>query len=114
MFRIGKRKRFNAVIDTKLNNEYQINTQNNIAFPQINAYLNLLDMAWNNKMTEDEGALYIATLYCCGIIKKDGYNKESSKIMDRIDSILDFSVPKGLISKTFASRCLTDLNKTFD
>lgn len=34
------------------------------------AYLGLIDNAWAAKMTEDEGALYIATLYYCRISRR--------------------------------------------
>jgi hypothetical protein len=66
MFGSGRRKRYNGAVDVKLNNEYQINTQNSPGFPGALAYLRL-DNAWNGKMSEDEAALYIATLYCCGL-----------------------------------------------
>lgn len=63
MFGLGGRRKYNGAIDQRLNNEYQIQTQGNRNFGGPFFYLELIDNAWQAKMTEDEGALYIATLY---------------------------------------------------
>lgn len=98
MFGFGNRKKYNGAVDIKLNNEYQIPTRDNPSFPGMGAYLKLIDNAWNTKMTEDEGALYIATLYYCGILKH-GLHDEASTLHSRIQSIVSFGLPKGIISQ---------------
>lgn len=98
MFGFGDRKKYNGSVDIKLNNEYQIATRNNPNFPGMLAYLELIDNAWKAKMTEDEGALYIATLYYCGILKR-GLRDEASDLYSRIKSIVSFGLPKGMISQ---------------
>lgn len=99
MFGFGKRKRYNGSVDIKLNNEYQIATNDNPQFPGILAYLKFIDNAWNAKMSEDEGALYIATLYYCGL-RKHGLHDDADALYSRIDAIVNFGLPKGLISQT--------------
>ncbi len=98
MFGFGGRKKYNGAIDIKLNNEYQIPTRDNPSFPGTLAYLEMIDIAWNTKMSEDEGALYIATLYYCGI-RKHGLHVEANALHKRIQSIVNFGLPKGLISQ---------------
>lgn len=97
MFGLGGRKKFNGAIDTKLNNEYQIATRNNHNFPGALAYLELIDNAWNAKMSEDEGALYIATLYYCGLLQ-NGLQEKAAQLFARIQSVVEFGVPRGMIS----------------
>jgi hypothetical protein len=98
MFGFGDRKKYNGAIDIKLNNEYQIATRDNSNFPGMLAYLDLIDNAWKAKMSEDEGALYIATLYYCGILKR-GLHTEAIPLLARIQSIVGFGLPKGMISQ---------------
>lgn len=98
MFGFGKRKKFNGIIDTKLNNEYQIETRGNEKFPGLTAYLELIDNAWNGDMSEDEGALYIAVLYYCGLLKA-GHTQEAESLLSRIHSIADFGVRRQMISQ---------------
>lgn len=69
MFGFGDRKKYNGQVDLKLINELGIATRDNEKFPGILKYLEIIDLAWNAKMTVDEGALYIATLYFCGIVR---------------------------------------------
>lgn len=85
-------------MDTKLNNEYQIVTRDNPLFPGMLAYLELIDNAWNAKMSEDEGALYIAILYYCGIVKQ-GDLEDAEALLARIQEIVSFGLPKGMISQ---------------
>ena len=99
MFGFGNRKKYNGTVDLKLNNEFQIPTRDNPSFPGMLAYLELIDNAWQTKMTEDEGALYIATLYYCGLLKH-GRLDEASRLHSRIRSIVSFGLPKGIISQT--------------
>ena len=104
MFGFGGRKKYNGVVDTKLNNEYQIATRNNPGFPGILAYLQLIDCAWSAKMSEDEGALYIATLYYSGTLKQ-GLHTEASALLSRIRSVVQFGLSKGMISQTQWDKC---------
>jgi hypothetical protein len=97
MFGFRNRKQYNGTVDVKLNNEYQIPTRDNPSFPGVGAYLELIDNAWNSKMSEDEGALYIATLYYCGLLKH-GLHAEAETLHSRIHSVVKFGVPKGIIS----------------
>lgn len=98
MFGRGNRKKYNGSVDIKLNNEYQISTRDNPSFPGMLAYLELIDNAWKTKMSEDEGALYIATLYYCGILKH-GHHEEANALYSRIQSVANFGVSKGMISQ---------------
>lgn len=98
MFGFGGRKKYNGVVDTKLNNEYQISTQGNPNFPAPLAYLNLIDTAWNSSMSADEAALYVATLYYCGTIKH-GLHAEEAALWPRIQAVVRFGLEKGLITK---------------
>jgi len=98
MFGLFKnRKKYNGQVDIKLNNEYSIRTKGNPHFPAIMAYLELIDIAWNSQMSEDEAAMYIATLYFSGLCK-NGYGAEASALLPRIVDIAEFGVNKGLIS----------------
>lgn len=103
MFGFGNRKKYNGAVDVKLNNEYQIRTRDNPSFPGMGAYLELIDNAWNTKMAEDDAALYIATLYYCGILKH-GLRDEASALYSRIHSIVGFGLPKGIISQDLWSK----------
>ena len=96
MFGFRKKKKYNGLIDVKLNNEYQIDTRNNPYFPNLSDYLHYLDRAWKNKMNEDEGALYISTLYLCGILDL-GLNKEADELYSRMKRIVDFGLSIGSI-----------------
>lgn len=98
MFGFGNRKKYNGTVDIKLNNEYQIATRGNPSFPGLVAYLELIDNAWNANMSEDEGALYIATLYYCGLLKH-GLHAEAAMLQARITSIVSFGLSMGMISQ---------------
>lgn len=111
MFGFRNRKKYNGTVDIKLNNEYQIPTRDNPNFPGISAYLNLIDNAWNSKMSEDDGALYVATLYYCGILKK-GLHTEADLLLPRIQSIISFGLPKGIISQDRWSKFAAAIQQT--
>lgn len=98
MFGFGKRKKYNGAADIKINIEYQIITQDNPNFPGVIAYLELIDNAWNAKMSEDEGALYIAILYYCGLVKH-GLHEEAKSRLSRIDAIVNVGLSKGSIAQ---------------
>jgi hypothetical protein len=91
------RKKYNGQVDIKLNNEYQIKTQNNSAFPKGLAYLELIDNAYKSGMNADEGALYIASLYFHGLCSS-GATIEAELLFRRLISVVDFGLAKNLIS----------------
>jgi hypothetical protein len=96
MFGLFKsRPKYNGTVDTKLNNEYQIDTRGK-AFPGPASYLKILDLAWQTGMNEDEAAMYVATLYFCGIMKA-GLEDEAARILERLNSVGDFGLSKGMI-----------------
>lgn len=106
MFGIFKnRKKYNGTIDAKVNNEYQIKTRDNPLFPSVMGYLELIDNAWKTNMTEDEAAMYIATLYYCGL-RKNGHHQEANVLTDRISSVGQFGVQHGTISMERAAKLL--------
>jgi hypothetical protein len=92
------REKYNGTVDTKLNNEYQIQTRNNPRFPGLVVYLDLIDKAWQVSMNEDEAAMYIATLYFCGIVKA-GYEREAAALQGRLITVAEFCVPRGMVSE---------------
>lgn len=61
-------------------------------------YLELLDTAWQVKMSDDEAAMYVATLYYCGLVK-NGRSDIAEPLGIRIQEIAKFCVPKGMISQ---------------
>jgi len=97
------RKRYNGDVDTKLNNEYQIATRDNPMFPEVMAYLGLIDEAWNGKMSEAEAAIFIAVLYHDGI-RQAGYHMDAQALGDRIRSIAAFSIQTGQMRADRAAR----------
>lgn len=106
MFGLFKnRKKYNGTVDTKLNNEYQILTRDNELFPGLMAYLQLIDNAWAASMTEDEAAMYIATLYYCGLVQS-GHNAEARAVGFRLNSVGQFGVNNGSISQDKALKFL--------
>ena len=126
MFGFGDRRKFNGTVDTKLNNEYQIDTNQgtNPSFPGPIFYGEMLDIAWFKKLTVDEAALYIATLYFCGVLEK-GRIDEAKKVHSRIYSVASFCLPRRMISQQWwdkfsneiekvAAKCALNLNEEFD
>lgn len=112
MFGLFKnRKRYNGTVDTKLNNEYQIKTRDNDLFPGMMAYLGLIDNAWGAKMSEDEAAMYIATLYYCGL-KQHKHHAEARAVGRRISEVGQFGVSRGSISMEHASKFLAAMEES--
>lgn len=101
----SNRKKYNGTVDIKINNEYQIKTRDNPLFPSPIGYLELIDNAWNTKMSEDEAAMYIATLYYCGI-KKAGHSREADSLRDRIISVGEFGLQHRTISTERSAKFL--------
>jgi hypothetical protein len=101
MFGFGQSiEQFRAQVDVKLNNEYQIITDNakNSHFPGVFAYVDLIDFCkkrggWN----VDETAMHIALLLYCGFLKKELFD-EASELFSIIQRVVEFSLKKGLIS----------------
>lgn len=98
MFSFNKRKQYNGAVDTKLNNEYQIATHDDPNFSGVFAYLNLVDNAWYSNFSADECAMYIAILYYGGMLEK-GRHADAARLLERVNAIANFNVPKGLISQ---------------
>ena len=97
------RKQYNGTVDTKLNNEYQIQTRENDLFPGINAYLKLLDNAWAAQMNEDEAAMYVASLYAAGL-KQHGFYDVAWPVVDRMIAVGKFGAERGMIRVELADR----------
>lgn len=102
MFGFGKTiEQFRAEVDVKLNNEYQIITDNskNKNFPGVFAYVDLIDFCkkkagWN----VDESAMHIAINLYCGLLKMNSFD-EASELFTRIERIVQFNLKKNLISQ---------------
>lgn len=106
MFGLFKnRKRYNGTVDTKLNNEYQIQTRDNGFFPEVMGYLQLIDNAWEAKMSEDEAAMYIASLYVAGL-RKHGFHAVALPVLERLMAVGQFGVTHGTIRSDMAHRFL--------
>ena len=106
----NKRKRYNGEVDTKLNTEYQIKTRDNPLFPGALKYLSIIDNAWNAKMNSSEGALYIATLYYCGIVKH-GHTKEGAALLERINHIVGFNLKNGIVTESLWYRFANEIDQ---
>ena len=102
MFGFGKSiEQFRAEVDVKLNNEYQIITDNskNKYFPGIFAYADLIDFCkkkagWN----ADETAMHIAINLYCGLLKI-GLFEDAEKTFSQIERVVGFGLKKNLISQ---------------
>jgi len=108
----GNRKKYNGTVDTKLNNEYQINTQKE-PFPGPLAFLKLLDAAWAANMNEDEAAMYVASLYFCGLLKA-GHEQSAENLYDRIHHVGEFGLSKGMISRERYEGLFEAINKAIE
>ena len=106
------RKKYNGTVDIKLNNEYQIKTRDNKAFPGMLAYLEIIDKGWETKMNEDECAMYVATLYYCGIVKEGVNAEEVPGLKTRIEKIGEFGKDKKLISTQRYEKFMGAIRKT--
>ena len=104
MFGFRNRKKYNGSVDTKLNNEYGIQTQGNSNFPGAIAYLGLIDAPFNNGVTEDECALQIATLYLCGTFKHNLHG-ESKAIEARMKQVVPFGIKTKQIRNEIWEKC---------
>ena len=111
MFGFGNRKKYNAAVDIKVNNEYQIDTQDNPKFPSILKYLEIIDASWNNDASEDECAMQIATLYLCGLFRY-GLWDEGCELASRFDRLGLYGVQRGLIRAEVREKCVALVEKT--
>lgn len=111
MFGFRNRKKYNGSVDVKLNNEYQIPTQDNPKFPGVLQYLALIDESWNNYASEDECAMQIATLYVCGLFRQHLW-EEARLIAERMDHIGPFGIKHGLIRSEVWDKCIALVEKT--
>lgn len=85
MFGFRNRKEYNGTVDLKLVNGYGIATRDNPKFPGVLAYLKMIDEAWNAKFTEEEAAMFIATLYYSGL-KREGHTEEARALAARLST----------------------------
>ncbi|MFZ1642560.1 MAG: hypothetical protein WAV07_14245 [Candidatus Contendobacter sp.] len=97
MFGFKNRKQYNGTVDTKLNDDYGIATRDNPKFPGVLAYLKMIDEAWAAKFTEEEAAMFIATLYYSGL-KREGYHAEARALGLRLSSTGQADFAAGRIS----------------
>jgi hypothetical protein len=109
-FFFKNRNKYNGAVDSKLNEEYQIPTRDNPKFPGIIAYLGLIDQAWDGRFTEQEAAMFIATLYYSGL-KREQLHNDARALASRVSIIgqQDFSL--GLISMHRLSTFLAAIEK---
>ncbi|MCW5614367.1 MAG: hypothetical protein KIT32_04550 [Rhodocyclaceae bacterium] len=110
MFGFRSRKKYNAAVDVKLNNEFQIQTRGNPNFPGVLKYLELIDVSWNNKASEDECALQIATLYLCGLVRHSFWD-ECQVISGRFGQVGPYGVERGLIRQEVWDKCVSLVKK---
>jgi len=111
MFGFRNRKKYNETVDVKLNNEYQIRTQDNPKFPGILKYLELIDVSWNNNASEDECAMQIATMYLCGLFRNQ-YWDDARPLAERLDTIGPYGVRRGLVRQEVWEKCIALVEKT--
>ncbi|QLF20638.1 hypothetical protein [Pseudomonas aeruginosa] len=86
MLGFRNRKKFNGNVDQLLTSKYKIVTRDNPRFPGVLAYLEMLDQAWNAKFTDDEAAMFVATLYYSGLMK-NGFYDEAGALEGRLENI---------------------------
>jgi hypothetical protein len=97
MFGFRDRKRYNGSVDVKLNEGYGIVTRDNPKFPGVLAFLKLIDQAWDAKFTEEEAAMFIATVYYSGL-KREGYNADAQVLAALLSSTGQADFGTGKIS----------------
>ena len=85
MFGFRNRKQYNGNVDVKLIDGYGIATRDNPKFPGVLAYLKMIDQAWESKFTEEEAAMFIATLYYSGL-KREGHHSEARALASRLST----------------------------
>lgn len=86
MFGFRNRKKYNGSVDEKLTNSYLIATRDNQKFPGVLRYLGMIDEAWNAKFTEEEAAMFIATLYYAGL-KREGHHAEAKELVKTLNAV---------------------------
>lgn len=66
---------------------------------------NVLDIAWNQKYSEYEGALYVAYLVFAGMLKAE--ESRANEVIKKIECLQSDWVSKGLVRQELASRFST-------
>ena len=91
-------KKYRACVDVKVNNEYQIVTENdkNPHFPAPLKYIEIIDLVKKSGANEDEAALHIAVIYYCGLLK-NGNKEAAEKLYQLISRVANFGIEKGYI-----------------
>ena len=85
MFGFRNRRQYNGTVDMKLKDGYGIPTKDNPNFPGLLAYLKIIDQAWESKFTEEEAAMFVATLYYSGL-KREGFTAEARVLATRLSA----------------------------
>ncbi|WP_027252382.1 hypothetical protein [Photobacterium halotolerans] len=67
--------------------------------------VNVLDIAWNQKYSEYEGAIYVAYLVFSGMLKAG--DTRANEVMGKIEYVQNDWLSKGLVRKELASRFLS-------
>ena len=97
MFGFRNRKQYNGSVDVKLTDGYGIATRDNPKFPGVLAFLKMIDQAWDSKFTEEEAAMFIATLYYSGL-KREGHDAEARALASRLSTTGQADFGAGKIS----------------
>lgn len=97
MFGFRNRNQYNGNVDVKLTDSYGIATRDNPKFPGVLAYLKMIDQAWDSKFTEEEAAMFIATLYYSGLLR-DGHKPEARILAARLSATGQADFGAGMIS----------------
>jgi len=107
---LGSRKKFDRRVDRILSASYEIKTRNSDNIPGMNSYAQLLDGAWEKKMSADECAMHVATMYALGLSNK-GLVKEAETVADKINRIYNFNRTQGFISVNVGEHYIDSLSK---
>jgi hypothetical protein len=97
MFGFRNRKKYNGAVDTKLTDGYGIQTRENPKFPGMLAYMSMIDQAWDSKFTEEEAAMFIATLYYSGLVREK-LKEEARQLISRVATTSQQDFTSGKIS----------------
>lgn len=112
MLGFRNRKKYNGSIDAKLTGEYKIVTDGdrNSKFPGVIKYLEMIDQAWNAKFTEEEAAMFIATLYYSGL-KQNGHHEDAHQLAKKLSSVGQSDYASGKIGMQRLQSFMTHIEK---
>lgn len=92
------RKRFNGEVDQKILTDYGIKTSENPDWPGVLAYLELLDVPWQQKWNADEAALHMVVLYYDGL-ERNGRASDALLIRPKILQVANRQVSSGVVGR---------------